>query len=236
MAGLRLKRQLLLVEDDAAIAEMVQSSLLDAGYTTVIAATAAHAEQSLQNTQPDLALIDWMLPGISGLEFVRRLRRQEVTRRLPIIMLTARCEEADRLAGFDAGVDDYVSKPFSVQELKARIVAVLRRSQEDGANEVLDVMGLKLDPISHRVTGNGHVLKMGPTEFRLLHHLMRNQDRVYSRGQLLDQVWGAQAYVEERTVDVHIRRLRKSLGVHSLDGLIQTVHGIGYRLSRQHAG
>jgi two-component system phosphate regulon response regulator PhoB len=225
--------RILLVEDDAAIAEMVDAALVRNGFECTRAEDAAAASKVLAETHPALILLDWMLPGISGLELARRLRREEATRDIPIIMLTARCEETDTVAGFDAGVDDYVGKPFSVRELVARIRAVLRRSSSLGDGEAIEVDGLSLDPASHRVSANGATVRIGPTEFRMLKFFMEHQERVYTRGQLLDHVWGDNVYVEERTVDVHIRRLRKALGESGFDRFVQTVHGTGYRFSRQ---
>ena len=225
--------RILLVEDDAAIAEMVDAALVRNGFECTRAEDAAAASKVLAETHPALILLDWMLPGISGLELARRLRREEATRDIPIIMLTARCEETDTVAGFDAGVDDYVGKPFSVRELVARIRAVLRRSSSLSDGEAIEVDGLSLDPASHRVSANGETVRIGPTEFRMLKFFMEHQERVYTRGQLLDHVWGDNVYVEERTVDVHIRRLRKALGESGFDRFVQTVHGTGYRFSRQ---
>ncbi|HEY9149742.1 MAG TPA: phosphate regulon transcriptional regulator PhoB, partial [Gammaproteobacteria bacterium] len=180
---------------------------------------------------PDLILLDWMLPGISGVDLARRLKREELTRNIPIIMLTAKGEEADRIRGLDVGADDYVVKPFSPRELVARIHAVLRRVSPETPEPVLEVDGLVLDSVGHRVSAKGQRLEMGPTEFRLLHFFMTHPDRVYSREQLLDRVWGRNVYVEERTVDVHIRRLRKAIEARGHDKLIQTVRGAGYRFS-----
>jgi len=225
--------RILLVEDDAAIAEMVDAALVRNGFECTRAEDAAAASKVLAETHPALILLDWMLPGISGLELARRLRREEATRDIPIIMLTARCEETDTVAGFDAGADDYVGKPFSVRELVARIRAVLRRSSSLADGETIEVDGLSLDPASHRVSANGETVRIGPTEFRMLKFFMQHQERVYTRSQLLDHVWGDNVYVEERTVDVHIRRLRKALGESGFDRFVQTVHGTGYRFSRQ---
>lgn len=222
---------ILLVEDEVAIQEMVRSSLEHVGFCVDLAGSAAEAEAQLGRELPRLILLDWMLPGVSGVEFARRLRREDKTKNIPIIMLTARTEENDRVLGFDAGADDYVCKPFSVRELVARIKAVLRRSTPIGDDQPLRIDGLLLDPVSHRVTADGEPLKMGPTEFRMLHFFMGHQERVFTRGQLLDRVWGSNVYVEERTVDVHIRRLRKVLGTSGYDRLVQTVHGTGYRFS-----
>ena len=227
-----MSKTILLVEDDPAIREMIESALVRVGFFTDVANDASEAEKLIRRSQPHLILLDWMLPGVSGLELARRLRRDESTREIPIIMLTARCEEADKVSGFEAGVDDYVGKPFSVRELLGRIKAVLRRSTPVGTEDAIEVEGLRLDPVSHRVTHAGQAVKMGPTEFRLLHFFMGNQERVFTRSQLLDGVWGSNVYVEERTVDVHIRRLRKALSPHESDRFVQTVHGTGYRFSR----
>jgi len=225
--------KILLVEDDVAIAEMVEDALNRNGFECVRALDANEAQKRLSEASPALVLLDWMLPGISGIEFARRLRRDERLRDVPVIMLTARCEEADTVAGFDAGVDDYVGKPFSVRELIARIRAVLRRTGRSRAGSAIEVDGLRLDPSSHRVTATGSTVHVGPTEFRMLKFFMENQERVFTRSQLLDNVWGSNVYVEERTVDVHIRRLRKALADTGFDRLVQTVHGTGYRFSRE---
>jgi len=224
--------QILLVEDDAAIAEMVEDALARNGFDCTRALDATEAQKRLAEQRPALILLDWMLPGISGIEFARRLRREERSRDVPIIMLTARCEEADTVAGFDAGVDDYVGKPFSVRELVARIRAVLRRVGAGRPGDAIEIDGLCLDPTSHRVTAGGETVRIGPTEFRMLRFFMENQERVFTRSQLLDNVWGSNVYVEERTVDVHIRRLRKALAESGFDRFVQTVHGTGYRFSR----
>ena len=194
------------------------------------------AEQALrlvQTSLPDLVLLDWMLPGISGVEFARRLRADRRTRQIPIIMLTARSDEQDKLTGLETGADDYVTKPFSPRELNARVKAVLRRRAPQVTDDLVRIGELELDPASHRVTGHGKTVELGPTEFRLLHFLMTHPERVHSRAQLLDHVWGDHVFVEERTVDVHIRRLRKALEPTALDGLVQTVRGTGYRMSQQ---
>ena len=180
--------------------------------------------------RPDLILLDWMLPGVSGIELARRLKRDEATGQIPIIMLTAKSEEDNKIQGLDAGADDYITKPFSTRELISRINAVLRRAQGDRSKSIL-VSGLALDPISHRITADERPVEMGPTEYRLLEFFMTHQDRAYSRAQLLDQVWGGNVYVEDRTVDVHIRRLRKALAPYKYDHLVQTVRGTGYRFS-----
>lgn len=222
---------ILLVEDEPAIRAMVVMALERAGFEIREAGDATEAETAIADRRPDLILLDWMLPGTSGIELARRLRRDDYTREVPIIMLTARGEEDDRVRGLDVGCDDYMTKPFSPRELVARIKALLRRtSQDDG---VLQAEGLQIDTHSHRVTAHGAAVDMGPTEFRLLHFFMSHPERVYSRAQLLDMVWGRGAYVEERTVDVHIRRLRKALEEHKYDHLVQTVRGTGYRFSTQ---
>jgi two-component system phosphate regulon response regulator PhoB len=185
----------------------------------------------MANALPDLILLDWMLPGISGIDLAKKLRGEKRTKSVPIIMLTARSEEQDKLHGLDTGADDYITKPFSPRELNARIKAVLRRRAPEMTDDVVQIGGLRLDPATHRVSGNGEAVDLGPTEFRLLHFLLTHAERVHSRSQLLDQVWGDHVFVEERTVDVHIRRLRKALEPTGLDSLIQTVRGTGYRLS-----
>lgn len=228
-----MSERILLVEDDGAIAEMVAAALSRNGFDCVHAQDASEAQGHIEGMRPVLVLMDWMLPGISGIEFTRRLRRDERTRELPIIMLTARYEEVDTVAGFDAGVDDFVGKPFSVSELMVRIRAVLRRTARAPNGTDIEVSGLRLEPASHRVTARGASVSVGPTEFRLLRFFMENQERVFTRSQILDNVWGSNVYVEERTVDVHIRRLRKSISAKGHDRLIQTVRGTGYRFSRR---
>jgi len=222
---------ILLVEDETAIREMVAMALERAGYRVRHAESAEDADAAIRLSQPDLILLDWMLPGESGIDFARRLKRERVTREIPVILLTARGEEADRIRGLDAGADDYVPKPFSPRELVARVKAVLRRVQPTAGEAPVEMRGLMLDPVSHRVSGDGRKVEMGPTEFRLLHFFMTHPDRVFNRAQLLDNVWGANVYVEERTVDVHVRRLRKALAPTGHDDLLQTVRGAGYRFS-----
>lgn len=223
----------LIVEDEDAIREMVRVTLETNGFAVIEAADAEQAEVVLADRRPDLILMDWMLPGASGVELIRRIKRDEAQREIPIIMLTAKNEEHSKVTGLDAGVDDYVTKPFSTRELVARIRAVMRRSGA-GPETSLEVDGgLKLDPVQYRVTANGSSVEIGPTEFRLLRFFMSHPERVYSRGQLLDQVWGQNVYIEERTVDVHIRRLRKALEPFGFDALVQTVRGVGYRFSTQ---
>lgn len=224
---------ILIVEDEPAIREMVVMALERGGYVMQQAGTAEEAERLLANALPSLILLDWMLPGMSGIELARRLRRDDYTRGTPIIMLTARSEEDDRIRGLEVGADDYIAKPFSTRELQARIKAVLRRSRPHDEDGVLSVDSLRVDTSSHRVSAGEQAVDMGPTEFRLLQFFMSHPERVYSRSQLLDMVWGRGAYVEERTVDVHIRRLRKALEPSGHDALIQTVRGAGYRFSQQ---
>jgi two-component system phosphate regulon response regulator PhoB len=222
---------ILVVEDEPAIQELIAYNLKQAGHLPLRADNAEQALNLIANALPDLVLLDWMLPGLSGIEFARRLRADKRTRAIPIIMLTARSDEQDKLQGLETGADDYITKPFSPRELNARIKAVLRRRAPQMTDDTVQIGGLKLDPASHRVTGNGEPVDLGPTEFRLLHFLMTHAERVHSRTQLLDQVWGDHVFVEERTVDVHIRRLRKALEATELDGLVQTVRGTGYRFS-----
>ncbi len=222
---------ILIVEDEQPIRKMVGVVLGRAGFELHEAENAAQAYSEINRKRPELILMDWMLPGISGIELVKRLQRDVQTQDIPVIMLTARDEENDRISGFHAGVDDYISKPFSPAELVARIQAVLRRSRQTSSSENLSFEGLTLDTLSYRVTANGTELEFGPTEFRLLKFFMQHPDRVYSREQLLDNAWGRNVYVEERTVDVHILRLRKTLAPYGYDQYIQTVRGAGYRFS-----
>ncbi len=226
-----MHKRILIVEDEASIRDMVAFAVHKADMEPIHAEDAQAAQLAIADTVPDLILLDWMLPGTSGLEFARRLRREELTREIPIIMLTARGEEMDRVNGLEAGVDDYVVKPFSARELIARIKAVLRRIHGDDEAGVIDIGGLRLDGPAHRVFAGEDQVRIGPTEYRLLYFFMTHPERVYSRSQLLDHVWGGNVYVEERTVDVHIRRLRKALEPWQLDSLVQTVRGAGYRFS-----
>jgi two-component system phosphate regulon response regulator PhoB len=221
----------LVVEDEPAILELLKINLLDAGYEVLSALDAENAKTILHDTLPDLMLLDWMLPGQTGLALAKELRGQKRTREMPIIMVTARSDEADKVAGLEAWVDDYVTKPFSPRELKARIKAVMRRRAPEAAQEPLEAGVLKLDPTTHRVSVEGRNVQLGPTEFRLLRFLLARPERVHSRTQLLDQVWGDQVYIEERTVDVHIRRLRAALEPFGQDKLIETIRGSGYRLA-----
>jgi len=222
---------ILVVEDEPAIQELIAYNLELAGHQALRAENAEQALEMVRTALPDLVVLDWMLPGMSGLELARRLRADKRTQDVPVIMLTARAEEQDKLAGLETGADDYLTKPFSPRELNARVKAVLRRRAPQATDDAIEVAGMILDPVSHRVTGNGKPLPLGPTEFRLLHFLMTHAERVYSRAQLLDQVWGDHVFVEERTVDVHIRRLRKALEPSGHDALIQTVRSAGYRFS-----
>ena len=222
---------ILIVEDEQPIRKMVGFALGRAGFTLNEAETAEQAYTAIHRQRPELILMDWMLPGMSGIELVKRLQRDSNTQDIPVIMLTARNEEADRISGFQAGIDDYISKPFSPAELVVRIQAVLRRPQHSQPADILAFDRLTLDPLSHRVTAGDTELEFGPTEFRLLKFFMQHPDRVYSREQLLDNAWGRNVYVEERTVDVHILRLRKTLAPHGFEHYIQTVRGSGYRFS-----
>ncbi|SFZ76969.1 phosphate regulon transcriptional regulator PhoB [Chitinimonas taiwanensis] len=222
---------ILLVEDEPAIQELIAFNLQQAGHHVLRADSAEAGMNLVKSALPDLILLDWMLPGMSGIEFSKKLRADERTRQVPVIMLTARSEESDKIIGLETGADDYITKPFSPRELQARIKAVLRRRAPQITDDVVEVKGLSLDPATHRVSGNGAPLDLGPTEFRLLHFFMTHPERVHSRAQLLDHVWGDHVFVEERTVDVHIRRLRSALESTGHDALIQTVRGTGYRLS-----
>lgn len=223
--------KILIVEDEAPIREMIAFHLARAGYDTIEASDCRAARELLVDKQPDLALIDWMLPDMSGLELTRLLKRDKENDDLAVIMLTARADEYDKVAGLESGADDYITKPFSPRELVARIQAVLRRARAGDNGEIIRLGVLELDTAGHRVSSNGSEVKLGPTEYRLLKFLMTHPDRVYSRTQLLDRVWGANVYVEERTVDVHVRRLRKALAIENADHYIQTVRGAGYRFS-----
>jgi two-component system, OmpR family, phosphate regulon response regulator PhoB len=225
--------RILVVEDESAIAELISINLRHAGYEVTVAATADQAQAELDAVLPDLVVLDWMLPGQSGLALAKRWRSQARTRELPVIMLTARSEEADKIAGLDAGADDYLVKPFSTNELLARIRAVLRRMAPDALDTVVDVAGLRLDPATRRVTREDKEVRIGPTEFRLLHFFMTHPERVHSRAQLLDRVWGDHVFIEERTVDVHVKRLREALDAVKCARMIETVRGAGYRLTQQ---
>lgn len=231
--------KVLIVEDEQAIRQLVDHTLSNAGFEVLQASDAEQARTMIHRTPPDIVLMDWMLPGASGIELTRALKSDKITRDIPVIMLTARGDEDDKVRGLDSGAEDYISKPFSPREMVARIRAVLRRVSPHATEETVAVGKLKLDPSAHRVTFNGATIDMGPTEFRLLHFFMTHQDKVYSRSRLLDRVWGTNVYIEERTVDVHIRRLRKALEPFGAERLLQTVRGAGYRFSgtvESHAG
>jgi len=227
----------LVVEDESAIAELIAINLRHAGFTVLLAADADGAQAQVDRVLPDLVLLDWMLPGQSGVQLAKRWRADPRTRELPVIMLTARADETDKIAGLDAGADDYLTKPFSTQELLARIRALLRRKAPEALDAVVEVAGLRLDPATRRVTRRlGEELreiKIGPTEFRLLHFFMTHTERVHSRAQLLDRVWGDHVFIEERTVDVHVKRLREALAPVQCAELVETVRGAGYRMTQQ---
>jgi two-component system phosphate regulon response regulator PhoB len=228
-----MSRKILVVDDEAPIREMLVFVLEQNGYQAVEAEDYDSAMEALAvEPYPELILLDWMLPDTSGIQIAKKIKQNDHTRKIPIIMLTARGEEEDKIKGLEVGADDYVTKPFSPKELMARIKAVIRRVSPTALEESIEVHGLRLDPISHRVTSSGKELDMGPTEFKLLHFFMTHPERVYSREQLLDQVWGTNVYVEDRTVDVHIRRLRKAI-TSTHDKLVQTVRGSGYRFSNK---
>ena len=222
---------ILVVEDESAIAELIAINLRHAGFDVTLAQDADQALVAVDGVLPDLVLLDWMLPGQSGVALARRWRGDARTRELPIIMLTARADETDKVSGLDAGADDHLTKPFSTQELLARIRAVLRRRVPEALDTAVDVAGLQLDPSTRRVSKDGVDLRLGPTEFRLLHFFMTHPERVHSRSQLLDRVWGDHVFIEERTVDVHVKRLREALGVAGI--MVETVRGAGYRLTAQ---
>ncbi len=226
---MRIMPSVLVVEDEPAIAELIAVNLRHNGFRPTWAMDSVSAQRELDAALPDLILLDWMLPGESGLSLAKRWRANERTKAIPLIMLTARGDEADRVAGLDAGADDYISKPFSTKELLARVRAVLRRHSPERTGEAIVIAGLSLDSATHRVTFGQQPLKLGPTEFKLLHYLMGHAERVHSRGQLLDKVWGDHVYIEERTVDVHVKRLREALG--AAGSMVETVRGAGYRLT-----
>ena len=226
-------KNILIVDDESAIRDMVSVALTRAGFEVDEAADGQEAITKVADCAPSLILLDWMLPDLSGVDVARRLKKSEISARIPIIMLTARSEENDKIRGLEVGADDYVTKPFSPRELVARIRAVLRRIEPHTDESVVEQGELQLDPASHRVSAQGHAIELGPTEYRLLQFFMTHPERVYTRSQLLDRVWGQNVYIEERTVDVHIRRLRKALAEHGCDRLIQTVRGAGYRFSTQ---
>jgi two-component system phosphate regulon response regulator PhoB len=225
--------QVLVVEDESAIAELISINLRHAGFDVTLAATAEQAQAAVDAVLPDLVLLDWMLPGHSGVQLARQWRSAARTKELPIIMLTARAEESDKVQGLDAGADDYLTKPFSTGELLARIRAVLRRRAPEALDSAVEVGPLRLDPATRRVSRQGEEVRLGPTEFRLLHFFMTHPERVHSRSQLLDRVWGDHVFIEERTVDVHVKRLREALSPVQCQSMIETVRGAGYRLTQQ---
>jgi two-component system phosphate regulon response regulator PhoB len=225
--------RILVVEDESAIGELIALNLRHAGFEVSVAQTPEQAQAQVDGVLPDLVVLDWMLPGQSGLALAKRWRGQARTRDLPIIMLTARGEEVDKIAGLDAGADDYLTKPFSTNELLARIRAVLRRKAPEALDALVEVGGLRLDPATRRVHRDAVEVRLGPTEFRLLHFLMTHPERVHSRAQLLDRVWGDHVFIEERTVDVHVKRLREALGPVNCARMIETVRGAGYRFTEQ---
>ncbi|HEY1396339.1 MULTISPECIES: phosphate regulon transcriptional regulator PhoB [unclassified Roseateles] len=225
--------RILVVEDESAIAELISINLRHAGYEVTLAGNAEQAQLEVDRVLPDLVVLDWMLPGQTGLALARQWRGAARTRELPIILLTARAEEVDKVSGLDAGADDYLTKPFSTNELLARIRAVLRRKAPEALDTAVEVGGLVLDPGTRRVSREGVEVKLGPTEFRLLHFFMTHPERVHSRSQLLDRVWGDHVFIEERTVDVHVKRLREALEKVSCARMIETVRGAGYRLTQQ---
>jgi two-component system phosphate regulon response regulator PhoB len=227
------KHTILLVDDEAAIRDMLSIALEAADFNVLKAENAQQAHSMIIDHQPDLALLDWMMPGTTGLELLRRLKRDELTAKLPIILLTAKAEEDSKISGLDAGADDYIPKPFSPRELISRVKAVLRRVGREDLQEPIAVGELLFDPLGHRVSISGQPINLGPTEYRLLQFFLTHQERVYSRGQILDYVWGGNVYLDERTVDVHIRRLRKAISVAGHDNYVQTVRGAGYRFSAQ---
>ena len=222
---------ILVVDDEPDIREVMRFALEGSEFRVMEAGHADDARKLLSQESPDLILLDWMLPGRSGLELAQQLKQSPKTKALPIIMVSARGEEEDRVKGLDTGADDYIAKPFSPREMVARVKAVLRRAKQEGQTEEVEIGGLRIDNLSHRVTAEGQPVEVAPTEYRLLHFFMTHADRAFSRSQLLDQVWGDQVYVEERTVDVHVRRLRKALEPTGHDNLLQTVRGVGYRFS-----
>ncbi|HTH77944.1 MAG TPA: phosphate regulon transcriptional regulator PhoB [Ramlibacter sp.] len=223
--------RILIVEDEPSIAELIAVNLRHNGFQPVWAEDGSAAQREIDAVQPDAILLDWMLPGASGIQLAKKWRTESRTKEIPILMLTARGDEPDKIAGLDAGADDYITKPFSTQEMLARIRAVLRRRAPEHANDVVTIGGLSLDAATHRVSWKNLAVKIGPTEFKLLQYLMKHPERVHSRSQLLDKVWGDHVFIEERTVDVHIKRLRESLG--DAGAMVETVRGAGYRLTAQ---
>lgn len=226
-----MSAKILVVEDEAAIQELIALNLENTGYSVLRADNAEEAMVIIKTILPDLVLLDWMLPNMSGIELAAILRREARTKTVPVIMLTARVEENDKIKGLEVGADDYITKPFSPRELMARIKAVLRRRAPELSDDIIETGGLRLDPTTHRITVEANEVALGPTEFRLLHFLMTHAERVYSRSQLLDRVWGDHVFVEDRTVDVHIRRVRKALEVVGKEKLVETIRGSGYRFT-----
>lgn len=227
------EKRILVVDDEAPIRDMLAMALEAVGYQVLHAGSAQEAHGVIVDDCPDLVLLDWMMPGTSGIELLRRLKHSELTRNLPVVMLTAKTEEDNTIAGLDAGADDYISKPFSPRELVSRVKAVLRRSGREDPVDPIEVDGLLFDPVGHRVSINGKPINLGPTEYRMLQFFLTHQERVYTRNQILDYVWGGNVYIDERTVDVHIRRLRKAIAIGGHDRYVQTVRGAGYRFSVQ---
>ena len=227
------EKRILVVDDEAPIRDMLAMALEAVGYQVMQAESAQEAHGIIVDDTPDLVLLDWMMPGTSGIELLRRLKHSELTRSLPVVMLTAKTEEDNTIAGLDAGADDYISKPFSPRELVSRVKAVLRRTGSEDPVDPIEVDAMRFDPLSHRVSINGKAIKLGPTEYRLLQFFLTHQERVYTRDQILDYVWGGNVYIDERTVDVHIRRLRKAIAIGGHDRYVQTVRGAGYRFSLQ---
>ena len=225
------KQSILVIDDEPAIRDMLQIALDAAGFKVVLAEDAKQAYPIIIDTPPDLILLDWMMPGTSGIELLRRLRRDEIN--VPVIMLTAKVEEASKISGLDSGADDYIAKPFSPRELVSRVKAILRRTSEESMKEVIFAGALKLDQLNRRVNIGDTLISLGPTEYKLLQFFLTHQDRVYTRDQILDNVWGRNVYLDERTVDVHIRRLRKAISIAGHENYVQTVRGAGYRFSIQ---
>ncbi len=225
------KQSILVIDDELAIRDMLQIALDAAGFKVELAEDAKQAYPIIIDTPPDLILLDWMMPGTSGIEFLRKLRRDELNINIPVIMLTAKAEEASKISGLDSGADDYIAKPFSPRELVSRVKAILRRTSGKNLKDVIKVGGMTFDPISHRVSINEKIIPLGPTEYKLLQFFLTHQERVYTRDQILDYVWGRNVYLDERTVDVHIRRLRKSISIAGHENYVQTVRGAGYRFS-----
>ena len=225
------KQSILVIDDEPAIRDMLQIALDAAGFKVGLAEDAKQAYPIIIDTPPDLILLDWMMPGTSGIELLRRLRRDEIN--VPVIMLTAKVEEASKISGLDSGADDYIAKPFSPRELVSRVKGILRRTSEESIKEVIFAGALKLDQLNRRVNIGDTLISLGPTEYKLLQFFLTHQDRVYTRDQILDNVWGRNVYLDERTVDVHIRRLRKAISIAGHENYVQTVRGAGYRFSIQ---